>query len=406
MSRTTNYEQGLFKDSKEDKIDPEEVKKKIGKEAITTDEMAEFLSHYSSLLADDNKPRTFTGRNIRQKIQAICDNSNGRITVDTFKRKLPTGQEAYYIAPEYQAYLLALIDCKYLDNNKNMKRLSTRQELNQALIRSIDTYMPKKDLESIQTNPAYMNAKLEALYYEALNKYIHAILSGIANSDEVIRYQLMDYSLRTLIDLEKYIGKVDARMMSSKMIYEHQLDENNEYEKKSLVETETLEDYIMELLILKIEGKAYEYLSEDELLSYPALWAAANLYDIEIKPGTDADKELKEITKAINDDEKFKKLKDKAEQILDLNDPTEALMYRDIIRMSAQYYLAPFVDAKTYEKTVKFTESAIKDEKFEALNRFANCREEMMNPFLAQLRRINSLRGLDPDNKLAPEKEK
>ena len=29
MSRTTNYEQGLFKDSKEDKIDPEEVKKKL-----------------------------------------------------------------------------------------------------------------------------------------------------------------------------------------------------------------------------------------------------------------------------------------------------------------------------------------------------------------------------------------
>jgi hypothetical protein len=301
----------------------------------------------------------------------------------------------YLIQPEYQGFILPLIDSRYLLDNKNNRKLSTREELYSDLIVNLETYMSEKDLEIIESNPAFMNAKLECLLTESVNNQIFILMKNLMHSDEVLRYRLMEKALDTLIELNRIVMKQDAHMFSSKLVYGHAFDQSTDGEyKKSMLQADGLAQFIIQLLGLKMHGEKYEYLSDCEKLSYPALWAAAQMYDIEIKPETDVGQELKKISTAISNDEKYKSLVKKAEMILDLDDPQEFLMFTDIMRLSAAYYLIPLVDEKDYEKTVKFTECAIADDKWDMLRKFCCDDEWANNKTIRELRRINELRGL------------
>lgn len=301
----------------------------------------------------------------------------------------------YLIQPEYQGFILPLIDSRYLLDNKNNRKLSTREELYSDLVVNLETYMSEKDLKIIESNPAFINAKLECLLTESINKQIFLLMQNLMHSDEVLRYRLMEKALSTLIELNRMVMKHDAHMFSSKLVYGHAFDESTDSEyKKSMLQADGLAEFIIQLLGLKMHGEKYEYLSDYEKLSYPALWAAAQMYDIEMKPETDVGQELNKISIAISNDEKYESLVKKAKKILDLNDPQEFFMFKDIMRLSAAYYLMPLVDEKDYEKTVKFTEYAIANDKWDMLRKFFCDDEWDNNKTIQELRRIDTLRGL------------
>lgn len=386
MAKETNYQGKIYMSDDNKKIDPDQVKQKIGKNPISPDELAEYLTKYS------RRNVTYSGKTIRRNIVKICNLSNGTLKISDFQ--ISSKNKAYIIRPEYQGLLISLIDSRYLQGNKNDRKLGTREELYSDLIVNLETYLSETDLNIVKSNPAYINAKLESFFTENIDNQIVILMRELLHSDEVIRYQLLNKTLETLVDLNRYIMKKNAHILSSKLVYGHSFDnmEDGQY-KKELLRSNNLAEYIIELLALKMHGKKYEYLSEDEVLSYPALWVAAQMYDIQIKAGTDAEAELCRISKIISDDEKFKELCNKAKEILDLKDPREAIMYNDIIRLSASYYLMPALDKEDSQKIVKFTESAIAQDKWDILCKF-NSGEWSNSKTIQELRRIDSLRGL------------
>ncbi len=387
MGRNSDFTNKLKSDSNE--IDPDIVKRKIGKVEINADEIAAYLTKYS------RRGVTFSGKTIRRLIQKICELSDGKLEVSDFQVAKDNNEAMYLIQPEYQGFILTLIDSRFLLNNKNDRKLSTREELYSDLVVNLETYMSEKDLRIIESNPAFMNAKLECLLTESINKQIFILMKNLLHSDEVLRYRLMGKALDTLIELNRFVMKQDAHMLSSKLVYGHALNEstNGEY-KKGMLQADGLAQFIIHLLGLKMHGEKYEYLSGYEKLSYPALWGAAQMYDIKPRADTDVGQELNKISIAISDDEKYKALVKKAEMILNLDDPQEFLMFMDIMRLSAAYYLMPLVDEEDYKKIVKFTECSIADDKWDMLRKFCCDDEWAKNKTIRELRRINELRGL------------
>lgn len=301
----------------------------------------------------------------------------------------------YLILPEYQGLILTLIDSRYLLDNKNDRKLSTREELYSDLVVNLETYMSKEDLKIIESNPAFMNAKLECLLSESINSQILILMQNLFHSDEVFRYKLMEKTLDTLIELNRIVLKREARISSSKLVYRRAFEESADGEyKRNLLQADGLAQFITQFLGLKMHGEKYEYLNDDEKLSYPALWAAVQMYDCEIKPETDAGQELNKINAAISDDEKFKTLVKKAKEILNLDDPREFFMFKDIIKMSAAYYLMPIVDGDDFNNIKKFTENAISNDKWDVLRKLFSNDEWANDKTIRELRRINELRGL------------
>ncbi|MBW7474301.1 hypothetical protein K0T92_06060 [Paenibacillus oenotherae] len=387
IGRQSGYHNNLNSSSYE--IDPDVIKDKIGKEAINADEIAAYLTKYS------RRGVTFSGKTIRRLINKICDLSDGILKFTDFQVSRDNNEPMYLIQPEYQGFILPLIDSRYLLDNKNDRKLSTREELYSDLVVNLETYMSEKDLKIIESNPAFMNAKLECLLSESINRQILILMQNLFHSDEVLRYKLMEKTLDTLIELNRIVMKQEARISSSKLVYGRAFDESADGEyKKNMLQADGLAQFIIQLLGLKMHGEKYEYLSDDEQLSYPALWAAAQMYDLDINPETDAGQELNKISAAISDNEKFKTLVKKAKEILNLDDPREFFMFKDIIRLLAAYYLMPLVDDDDYKNMIKFTESAISNDKWDVLRKLNSNNERANEKTIRELRRINELRAI------------
>lgn len=392
VGRSTDYSDGIYSEKKAE-IDPEVVKQKIGNSAIDAAELATFLTKYS------RRGQPQSDKNIRRKIKAICKKSDGLLKEEDFMQTVD-GTVKYVFKPEYHGFIIPLIDSTYLLDGVNKRKLQTRRELMEDLIVNIETYMSQKDLEIIKSNPAYNNAKLECLFSQAINGQLTVLIRELFHADEVIRYQEMKEVLDKLVEMNHNLGRRNAHIDSSKLVYGHQFDsgEDGEY-KRALLQADSIGDFIVYLLGLKMKGKSYEYLSDDEELSYPALWAATKMYEQEVMPFFEVGHTLTEMDVAVGNIERLKKIKEKAKEVFDLDDPQEMLAYKSVIRQAAVYYAAPFLTEKDYIQMVRFMESAMAETKWDLLQRFLT-EKDWDSPFLQELRRINSLRGINiaPDN--------
>lgn len=392
MGRSADYTDGIYKTESKEKIEPDAVKEKIGNSEIDAAELAVFLSKYS------RSGKTQTEKNIRRKIKAICEKSDGLLKTQDFMQTVD-GTLKYVFKPEYHGFIIALIDSPYLLDKENKRKLKTRSNLMEDLIVNIETYMSKEDLEIINSNPAYNNAKLECLFTQAINNQLIILIRELFHVDEVVRCQEMKEVLDKLVEINQQLGSRNAHIDSSKLVYPHHFDseEDGDY-KSALLQADTLGDFIVYLLGLKMNGKSYEYLSEDEKLSYPALWAATKMYELEFLPFVESGQALTAIDAAVGNEERFIKIKEKAKEVFNIEDPYEWFMYQNVINQAAVYYAAPLISDKEYIQMVRFIESAMAETKWEILQKFY-ADSDWNSPILQELRRIHSLRGLniEPD---------
>lgn len=393
MGRTTDYSDGMFKKENESIIDPEVVKQKIGNAEIDAAELAAFLTQYSK------NGKTQSVKNIRRKIQAICDKSDGLLKPQDFMQSVD-GTQKYVFKPEYHGFIIPLIDSPYLLDKENKRKLKTRSKLMEDLIVNIETYMSKEDLEIVKSNPAYNNAKLECLFTQAINNQLIILIRELFHVDEVVRYQEMKEVLDKLVEMNHHLGSRNDHIDSSKIVYPHSFDneEDGDY-KSALLQADSIGDFIVYLLGLKVNGKSYEYLSEDKKLSYPALWAATKMYELEVLPFFECGQRLTEMDAAVGNSERFREIEEKARTVFNLEDPYEWFAYQNVINQAAVYYAAPLISDKEYVQMVQFIESAMAETKWDVLQRFY-ADTNWDSPFLQELRRINSLRGIN----IAPDK--
>lgn len=383
MSKGTNYSGKLY-NGKIEKVDPDVVKEKIGNTSIDVSELAAFLGKYGKRAHEQ------TEKNIRRKIIAICQKSEGLLSDSDFKEN-----NKYVFKPEYHGFIIPLIDSTYLLEGKNKRKLKVRNELLEDLLVNIETYMTNEDLEIMKTNPAYYNAKLESLLSSAINVQLIQLIREVFHADEVMRYQEMKQVLDTLVELNQKITVNNAHIESAKMVFgvAHEEEEDGRY-RKALMQADNIGDFLVHLLSLKVKGKRYEFLSEEEKLTYPALWTMTKIYECEMNYATQAGKDLVEMDIAIGNQERFKEILKKAKQVFDLHDPYENIMFNNVIKQAMACYAMPYVSENDYVQMVRFIESAMAENKWDLLDKFWN-EDEWNSPLLQEFRRIRSLRGVN-----------
>ncbi|WP_160678047.1 hypothetical protein [Clostridium sp. C8-1-8] len=370
MGRKPDYMKGKI-ESKSKKICPEDVKAKMGKEPLTIKEVAAYLNKYSIC------HKEYTEKTIKNYIEAICEDSSGLLKVSDFKENLKRVKSKYLIKPEVQCLLMVILDSEYFDGRRNERLLKNRDELFRSLIKNVEFYLNKDDQELIKANPAYINALLESNLSERLNKELTNLLRNLYHADPIVRFTMMKYVIEEFVRLEKWISKENCAIWSSKLVYGHEVNigEDGEYQ-KAIFQSDTLEEYIINLLSHRVHKLQDTDSEEDEILSFPALYLAQKMYNIQVKNESDVKYQLDEIDNAISNLERYKTVMEKAKKILDLNSPYESLIYETLKKLCKVYFMTPYVAPKDYERTVKFTESAIANDMWDILNKLCQLGRE------------------------------
>lgn len=350
---------------KKEPIRYEDVEGKIGKESLSAAELAIYLSGCRSLSSE------FTEKTVKNYIKAICDESDGLLSINDFKHDPSKNGSKYEFKPEYHSLLLTLMDTDYFDGRRNDRKLSTRTELYGQLVNNINRYMSDIDQKVIKKNPVYTNAVLEQHLSKYISNELTALLRTLYHSDPVKRYQLMIEFLNSLLSLRKWMDKVDSEMMSTRMVYAHELNGlKDAIYQQGLFKSVNLDEFIIKFMALRIHSEKYEYISDEEELSPEAMCLAEKLFNITIKDDTDIKKIMDQIKAAISNDKRYNEIMEKAKQILNLEDPLEAQIYSDLKERCKIQYLRPTVSSEEYDRTVRFTEACIADDKWDIIRKF------------------------------------
>ena len=363
MSGTSKYK--VEKD-KEPELGLDEVKEKYEKEYMSVREFA--------ILVSEKKGHTITDKTIKNYLTAICELSDGLLELSDFKGGKTAKNSKIMFPPKSHRFLLALMTTDYFDGRRNDRKLNTREELYGQLIKSISEYLDESDLKVIKENPTYYNALLEINLSKHLTNELAILLRTIFHSDPVLRYQFMIETLYHFRKLRVWSSREDDSAMAKRMVYAHKLDElKDAVYQKGVFEAVEFDEFIVKYMALRIKDEDYQYVNDDELLSYPAMLLAKELFNIEIKGDSDIARELMNIEDSIEQVGRYIELTNKAKQVFDLTKVDEARMYGQIERLAKIEFLRPIVSSEDYERTVRFVEDSIKNDKYDILQMFLNC---------------------------------
>ncbi|MCM3569352.1 hypothetical protein [Neobacillus mesonae] len=362
MVRQSDYLGKSYQD-----IDPEEVKQKINREPISTEEIAIYLEHYGTYHTRPKK-KSITKRTIENHIAKIVEDSNGLLTKEDFQ-----WNGVYKIDPRFHGLLLTLLDSNYFDGRKNKRRLSTRGELYSSLVDNVKVYLNDEDKREIMDHPSYTNAELEGKLTERLSSELALLFRELYHADSTVRYRMMKYVIENISETRKWITETDTRIFTGKLMFGAKIaaDEHDENAKllKEKIQSDSLEDYIMMCLADKVHGKeSVEEADEESIIGYPAIYLTDLLYDLTNKDVIES--ELKDIDENITSSERFKLIEEKAKQILNMEDPFEGLIYNSLIHLLKIYLVTPYVSMKESREIMDFIEKAMEKDKWDILREF------------------------------------
>lgn len=356
----------------------EAVQAKFGREPMSVREFAAYISGNQQCHLPD-----ITEKSVRNYIKTICENSRNLLTTDDFKNS----DRQYELQPQYHALLLTLIDTDYFDGRKNDRRVSTRAELYNQLIKNIENYLPEGDKEFVMAAPSYPNAVLEAHLSNYIETELSHILRTLYHTDVIIRHRYMTDFLNRLIAFRKTLDAADSRATATRITYSHELDDLTDAQHQhALFEANSLDHYLIAYLAAKVHGKEYQYVPGDEDVSPESLVLAMKLFNLS-SPAEDINDILKNFEAIIENHEKYICLKKKIENALDLADPVEHDLYLSFIQLVQIHLLRPVVPPDAHERVVRYIETCIADDKWDLINKFVqkgrpNYSEEQLQKIL------------------------
>ena len=344
----------------------ETVKAKFGTEDMTIEELTVFLR---------NSPRgarpDLTEKSVKNYIKSLCESSNGLLKPEDFKKNPEYSKSPYCIKPEWQGLLVALMDSDYFEGRKNDRRLKTRADLNRQLAENVENYLGGEDKRIVMENPAFINAELESRLSKHINQELVILMRTMYHVSPVIRYKLMLEFLKNLANLRIWMSRQDSKEEATRLVYAHELDEiHNAIYQKGPFLSKSLDELLISLLATRMHDEEYVYVDGDEEMTPIGVYFATLIFEGEFPDTSAAKRQLDELEQALNDDSLIQTIQEKAKKILNLKDPFEQFLYDDLIRMAKLHRCTPYVSPEEYERMVRFTESAIAQDKWDILNRF------------------------------------
>ena len=330
---------------------------------MSTAEFAAYLSEISGFHID--------GKTVKNRIKAICEDSEGTLSNDDFRKNAADIRSKYELKPEYHATLLTLVNTDYFDGRRNDRRLSTRAEPYKQLTSNIEKYLPEPEKEAVKSNPSYVNAVLEEELSEHINRELGAVLRGMYHMDSVMRYAVMIHFLDNLRPFRQWVEFLDYKGAAARMECSNILNHMDaDIFQKRMLESETLDEFLIHYLALQVHHEKYEYVSDAETLPMLALYLLTHLFPmVGIDKNSSVSEMLQQIEAQIENKPRYQELTEKAGRILDLNDPAELKVFsalKDLIKIQ---YLCPEVTPEEYDRMIKYTELVIAEDKWDLIHK-------------------------------------
>ena len=265
---------------------------------------------------------------------------------------------------------VALMDSGYFEGRKNDRKLKTRADLNRQLAENVEKYLGSEDKRIVMENPAFINAELESRLSKHINQELVILMRTMYHVSPVIRYKLMLDFFKALVNMRVWMSRQDSKEEATRLVYAHELDEiHNAIYQKGLFSSKSLDELLISLLATRMHDEEYVYVDGDEEMTPIGVYFATLVFEGEFPDTSAVKRQLDELERTLNDDSRVQTIRKKAEEILDLKDPFEQFLYDDLIRMAKLRLCTPYVSPEEYERMVRFTESAIAQDKWDILNR-------------------------------------
>lgn len=112
------------------------------------------------------------------------------------------------------------------------------------------------------------------------------------------------------------------------------------------------------------------YIEDNEQMTPIGVYLATLIFQSEFPKESETQKQMDDINRAIENQSLYQCIQEKAKKILDLSNPFEEQMYYDLMNMAKMRCCTPYVSPEDYDRMVRFTESAIADDKWDIINKF------------------------------------
>ena len=341
-----------------------DIKRMFAKEPMTAEQFGIYLGECKA--AGD----FISDKTIKRYIEKLCKMSDGKITPSKFMKTVD-GTDVYIIQPEIQELLVAMFDTDFFGaKGKPKAGIDVKQRLRAQLAENVEIYLDEDIKKQVKSAPQFLNARLEDILTEKINNEVRGMFATMQDSDDTIQYQLMLETLDRLVAIRRWMNEWNARINLIKQEFAKTEQEKQDAKNKTgLFKHKQLQDILIDVISNLLEGKEYEYISEEEEIFYPTLYAASKMYDITAMPGNELTLWLQEVEENISNLKRYKYIRRKARALFDENDHLEKKILDSIDKIARTQLVSNESDMtpEQYERLVRFTEDASMEEKQEIL---------------------------------------
>lgn len=374
-----------------------DVESKFGKISINAKELSILLSRERF----ENNYDVLDEKTIRRYITKLCSMSNGILEPNDFKEN----GKSYVFKPEYHDILFTILATDYFGSNKNDKYLEHRAVLHGQIVENIDKYMNDLDKNQIKKDPSYLNAIIEAKLIPLIINELICIFNTMYHSDSVVRYQYIIECADRLVGIRRWMNEWNERI---KVIKNSYAKDNSQFldmaqNDEGFFQNDMLDDLMLKILASKLKKETYQYLGEDELLTYISLYLGTKMYDISSCSDNEIKKILEGVEKNISNEEKYQNIMSKLRDVLDKNDYLENKVLDSIDKIIRAEIVAKSSDVGPwdYKQLIRFIEEDLKADKNAITILCVENNNDILTPeFIAELMAIKDRAHLrKPDNK-------
>lgn len=379
MGRRSNYS------INKKELDINKILAKATKENLSVKEFALYCKYLAEKHTSLNiKDSYLDEKSIRIQLNKLCE-SNKFINIADIKDK--SGKK-FIIKPAVQPILAALIFSNVLDNRKSDSKLSLLAEQIHKTDHIINVLIPKDDLKYIKSAPIYEIRLQEIDLLKYIGFILTYILNTIHNSYPTIRFYILYNFASWLLDISQNINFYSKSSKIDKEFFDKKYTTQTFYTKENcsnninedLIDnfyfSTTLKNLLINYFILKVHDidlskSSIQIPNPDYESSLKKL--IIDHYHLLPEGISNIEDALKDINSKIYNDQKYKKIVDKASEILDIKDPTEKLIFELIKTYAEDTILNKYIPDDSYkfiEKLIILAYSTYKEELDENINLF------------------------------------
>ncbi|MBL4933031.1 hypothetical protein [Clostridium paridis] len=350
-----------IEETKKKEIHYKNVEAKIGKESISAEELAVYLSRKRELSDGDMSEKT-----IRRYIKKLCRMSKGLLKDSDFKDGNETNSP-YLFKPEYHGLLLSFLDTEYFGGKKNDQKLSERIVLHEQIAENVSKYLEPDMQKDIMEDPSYLNALVEGRLSKRINNELAGLINTMYNSEPVMRYQFMIECLDRLVAIRRWMNEWEERIKLIRCMFAKDDEDSVKQEgvEDDLFKYDMLDSLMIKLIYSKVHNKEYKYVSDNELLSYPTAYMAMKLYDITGLKDHEIYMILNQIEEKVSNDCRYRNIMEKAHLLLDSHDYLEGKILDSLDKIVKSQIVSNEADIfpADFNRLIRFIETAVQADK-------------------------------------------